>query len=640
MVHLRKLTLNFLSLCFCATLTAHTSKVDSLVQVLDSIGENNLKKGALLLDISNEYLFVDTAKCRTYIMEALHLAKKMGYEKLERDAYWTLGYFYQFFAEQPYLAYVNYKNVEKLYLKLNDKNRLCGLYTNMMSLFYTIEDMDNVVCYADKILEITAERYDLTTLTPKDMASADTSNIVATKPYDLTSFLFGAQFYKGVARYKKDVGQEALNYFMDMFRKSMLLNAKYNYPYFVASQCAKIYIEQNRLREALYYLHWIHQKFEAGEEPGNIHETYASLAETYALLHETDSAEYYVKRAREANITLDETRLILYRCSSLIESDKGNYRSALENYKKYHHLHDSIANAGKTAEIAQMKNWHELEQKDNENQILLQEHHKQHQLILVLATTLVMIFILFAMSVFYYRKIAEKNRELKELHGIKDKLFSVVAHDLRSPIGSLMSILKLANENILNADMQARLFREISNRVEDTYGLLDNLLRWARNQMQGIIPAPVYFDVQEASREVTDTLQSVAANKEIILDNNIGLQQVYTDRDMFAVIVRNLTMNAIKYTSANGEVTLNSYLSGNSLVVSVEDTGTGISEKIQNTLFKLSETSSQRGTNNENGAGLGLVLCDDFVRANGGNIWFHSKPGEGSTFYFSIPISG
>lgn len=638
MIRLRKLMPYILSWCFCATLTARTAKVDSLIQALDSIKGNNLKKGLLMLDISNEYLFEDTAKSRMYVMEALRLAQKTGHEKLERDAYWTLGYFYQFFAEQPYLAYVNYKSLEKIYLKNNDKNRLCGLYTNMMTLFYTIDDMDNVVYYADKILEIAAERYDLTSLTPKDVSS-DTINIVSDKPYDLTSLLFGAQFYKGVARYKENMGQEALDYFLDMFRKSMLMDAKYNYPYFVATQCAKIYIQQNRLREALYYLHWIHENFETGEEPGNIHETYASLAEAYAMLHRTDSAEYYMKKAREANIMLDGTKLILYRSRSLIDSDKGNYRSALENYKKYHHLYDSLANAGKTTEIAQMKNWYELEQKDNETQLLLQEKQKQHKLILVLTTTLVMILMLFALSVFFFRKTAEKNRELIELHGIKDKLFSVVAHDLRSPISSLISILRLVNENMLDADIQARLFKEISNRVDDTFGLLDNLLRWAKNQMQGIVPAPAYFDVREASREITDTLQDVAANKKIILDNSIRQQQVYADRDMFAVVVRNLTMNAIKYTSANGEITLDSYLSGNMLVVSVNDTGTGISEKIQKTLFKLSETSSQRGTNNENGAGLGLALCDDFVKANGGSIWFHSNPGEGSTFYFSIPVS-
>jgi two-component system sensor histidine kinase/response regulator len=106
---------------------------------------------------------------------------------------------------------------------------------------------------------------------------------------------------------------------------------------------------------------------------------------------------------------------------------------------------------------------------------------------------------------------------------------------------------------------------------------------------------------------------------------------------MFAVVVRNLTMNAIKYTSTEGEVTLDSEQSGDKLIISVKDTGTGMPQEIQDSLFKLSETKSRYGTNNESGVGFGLVLCADFVKANGGDIWFNSVHGEGSTFYFSVP---
>jgi len=504
-----------------------------------------------------------------------------------------------------------------------------------MSLFYDIEDMDNTVYYADKILEIIAERYDLTTL---QSISSDTL-ILADKPYYLPSLMFGAQFFKGMARYKDNAEEEALDYFLDMLRKSIFLNAKYNYPGYIAWQCGKIYMKQNRPREALRYLHWVREDFEAKEDLSNLSSTYAYLAEAYIMLQRTDSAEYFIKKAWEYPILYDDTKLELFRVRYLIDFNNNDYRNALESYKKYHHLSDSINKAGKSAEITRMRNWYELEQKDNENMLLQHEYQKQRRLILVLQGALAMIFALFALSVFFYRKNFKKNRELKELHGVKDKLFSVVAHDLRSPIGSLMSLLMMANEKMLDADMQAQLFKDISNEVDDCFGLLDNLLRWAKSQMQGIIPSPSYFDAQESSCEVTDTLQSIALSKNIVLDNQIGRQQLYADRNMFSVVVRNLTMNALKYTSADGEVTLSSELSGNMLVISVKDTGIGMPQEVQDNMFKLTETKSRRGTNNESGVGLGLILCADFVKANGGNIWFNSKPEEGSTFFFSIPVN-
>ena len=237
------------------------------------------------------------------------------------------------------------------------------------------------------------------------------------------------------------------------------------------------------------------------------------------------------------------------------------------------------------------------------------------------------------------RALSQANSDLKEINVVKDKLFSVVAHDLRSPMVALMSLLKLVNTNKLDAEKQARLFKDVSIRVSNTFSLLDNLLRWAKSQMQGMILSPTIFDVQEQSLSVTDTLQSVAAAKKITLENRIEKHQVFADLDMFIVVVRNLTSNAIKYTSLNGTITLESELKDNMLTVSVKDTGTGMTQEVQDRLFKLSETKSQSGTNNETGTGLGLVLCADFVKANGGQIWFSSKQNEGSTFFFSLPVN-
>ena len=156
--------------------------------------------------------------------------------------------------------------------------------------------------------------------------------------------------------------------------------------------------------------------------------------------------------------------------------------------------------------------------------------------------------------------------------------------------------------------------------------------------MQGQVVSPVYFDVQNEIHAAIDSLQEIAAAKMVSLKNRAGNQEIFSDRDMFAVTLRNLMTNALKYTSAGGKVIIDSELSDDMLIISVKDTGTGIPQEVQDKLFNLSETKSQRGTDNESGTGLGLVLCADFVKANGGHIWFTSVQNEGSTFFFSIPV--
>ena len=237
------------------------------------------------------------------------------------------------------------------------------------------------------------------------------------------------------------------------------------------------------------------------------------------------------------------------------------------------------------------------------------------------------------------QKREQQIRQSEEMHRIKDKLFSVVSHDMRGQMAALSSILRLAAESH-NDDMKVvmTLLKSASLQVEKTYEMFDNLLRWAKSQMQGIAANPVCCEIQKESNSITDVLQNMAVSKKISLTNHIGKQQVHVDCDMLHVIIRNLTINALKFTPSGGEVTLSSELKDNMLIVSVKDTGTGMTDEVRDKLFQLSRIGSCRGTDNENGSGLGLILCADFVKTIGGNIWFTTELGKGSTFYFSIPV--
>jgi len=340
---------------------------------------------------------------------------------------------------------------------------------------------------------------------------------------------------------------------------------------------------------------------------------------------------------------------------SSVHYEKGNYKSSVEYLRKHQVISDSISREENKKNIQQVTMQYEFEKDMTEKNEIIREQQQsiryQQSMVIVISIALICAAILLVL-IFrsndrnrqanvkleqQHREISNINLEMKELHTVKDKLFSVVAHDLRNPIAALMSVLKLTHMNILDAETQAQMLKDVSKQVDDVYGLLDNLLHWAKSQMQGIVISPVYFDVQNEIRTVMNGLQEIAAAKMVILNNRAGNQEVYADRDMFSVVVRNLATNALKYTSAGGEITIGSELSDKMLVVSVKDTGMGMSQEVQEKLFKLSETQSRRGTDNESGTGLGLVLCADFVKANGGDIWFTSVQGGGSTFYFSVP---
>jgi len=616
-----------------ATLSAqdYTPMIDSLEKVLASgTITNREEKIELLLDLSHAYLRVDTAKCKAYAMRVLKLAQSSGLKLAEANAYNALGNFYTR-NQSYYHAHDCLVKAEKILIELNNKDRLFIIYRNMLSLFVYLKENENIVYYANKVLSMAEERND-------------------------PIWMLNAQRALGDVHYQDDISQEALDYFLNLHKRTTQvedsLGLSREMSTIVGIRCANIYYGMKRYQDALPYLHQMRSYYESRGIKIDLGMAYDNLAIIFTEMNNIDSAEYYINKAMDPNIINYHNIYKMYRVRSKVDSLKGNYLSSLKNFQKYHHISDSLSKEEKTTEMARLRVWYEFDQKETENRILQQEFQKQRKLTVVLGLSSVMIFILLAITVFFYRKINQKNHELntknfeitekncklEELHATKDKLFSVVAHDLRSPITSLISVLEMTQMNNIDIESQKQVFKDISKQVDDAHRLLDNLLQWAKNQMQGLAPSPVSFDVQAESNYVTDLLQNSATTKNVSLNNLTGKQNVYADRDMFLVVLRNLTTNAIKYTSAGGEVTIDTELSDNMLVISVKDTGEGMSQEIQDKLFKLSATKSQIGTNNEIGTGLGLVLCADFVKANGGKIWYNSKEGVGSTFFFSLPL--
>ena len=240
------------------------------------------------------------------------------------------------------------------------------------------------------------------------------------------------------------------------------------------------------------------------------------------------------------------------------------------------------------------------------------------------------------------RIIEEKNEELRKTIAGRDKMYSVIAHDLRSPMGSIkmvlnMLILNLPAEKI--GDEMYELLTMANQTTEDVFSLLDNLLKWTKSQIGKLNVVYQDIDVVEVVDGVIDIFNMVAGLKKItIREEKPEKLAVSADIDMLKTVVRNLISNAIKFSNENSEVLVKLEEKDGMAVVCVQDHGCGIDEEGQKKLLHTDTHFSTFGTNNEEGSGLGLLLCQDFVVKNGGKLWFTSKKGEGSIFSFSLPL--
>jgi len=240
------------------------------------------------------------------------------------------------------------------------------------------------------------------------------------------------------------------------------------------------------------------------------------------------------------------------------------------------------------------------------------------------------------------RTIIEQRDELEKTIEGRDKMYSVIAHDLRSPMGSVKMVLNLLSLSLtpdtIGADM-AELLNTANHTVEDLFALLDNLLKWTKSMTGKLKVVYQDFDIIEVVKGAIEIFAMVAQAKniEIVMEDSDPIN-VHADIDMMKTICRNLLSNAIKFSKQDKKIEIKVGIEGDMAVVSVRDYGEGIPKEAQAKLMHVNTHFSTFGTNKEEGSGLGLLLCQDFATKNGGKIWFESAEGEGSTFSFSIPL--
>jgi signal transduction histidine kinase len=236
-------------------------------------------------------------------------------------------------------------------------------------------------------------------------------------------------------------------------------------------------------------------------------------------------------------------------------------------------------------------------------------------------------------------EIRLKNLQLEESNNIKNKLFSIVSHDLRGPLISLQGILDMVDMNDLSQEDLKKFTSKVGVRLHHTADFLDNLLQWSRMQMQGekFVPVAEKFPLQHLLISATQVLRSEADRKNIKLTVDVPALDVYADMNMMQTVVRNLVSNALKFTHPGGKIELTANQKNGLIAVRISDTGIGMTEENIARLFTLNGVTKP-GTQLEKGTGIGLAVCKEFVERNGGKIKVESVIGSGTTFEFTIPL--
>ena len=270
----------------------------------------------------------------------------------------------------------------------------------------------------------------------------------------------------------------------------------------------------------------------------------------------------------------------------------------------------------------------------------------------IVSTFLILIYLKRNNNIKYTQELEEKNlkielqneafqeqtKHLENVNNVKDKLFSIVSHDLKDSLSSINGFIDLLKDGSLSREEFDNLIPELSENANNASLLLFNLLNWSKSQMQSLEPKPTLFDVQEVFEEKVRLIEQRMESKGIELIDHSLRDFAYADRSMFEIVIQNLLANALKFCKNGDTITISNHISNGSCIISIADTGVGISKQNIDKLFK-SNSFTTVGTNNEKGTGLGLSICKELVELNNGKIWVESTVNVGSTFYVQLPKS-
>jgi two-component system, sensor histidine kinase and response regulator len=640
--------------------------IDSIAKLLQKHIEEDSAKVDLMVKLSAYYQAANLSQAEFYASDALKVAENLNDDHLICSALSQLGsvYSWQRFSAKALDTYFRERGIA---LKSKDEFWLQDAYLGVAYVYELENEWDKALNYTMKALPY-AEK-------------SDDPFVKAFAYINLGSEYLGLKNNVKAEYYLRLASQLFLdNDYIDQYANSEI-------------SLAKVFVATKNYDSAKLHFNHADSIFSLLDEPYQVADVCQQIGDMYVQMANYELAEEYYKRTiqnynkndiaeadyalavmglgvvafsekkydiasrifheefskvKAANII--EQQLNYLRYMARVDSASGNFAEAFSHMQEYIVLDEKFNSEAKANAAQRMIIEFDVQKKEKENEQLKIQNNLQKQRVIIFGVmgSILLVVGIFLASMYRQKTIVltslkeqqvtteAKNKELAVINAIRDKLISMIAHDVRAPLTSLQNTLYLTREKIINEEEFAHLSQILDNDIRHLISMLDNTLLWAREQIHVLNVDKVKFKLHELSEDVLGLYNQSVKDKELVVKNEIPPDLVVTsDREIIHTVFRNMLSNAIKFTPPGKQISLHAYQMPGEVMVHISDEGYGISYGILEKISKK-EFISTRGTNNEKGTGLGLMFSYDLLAKLNESLTIKTEPGEGTTVIFSI----
>lgn len=618
-----------------------TRYLDSALAVIRP--DNSDKALLLKYNIYNSYGLIfygkgsqDTALM--YFQQALSIAEARNDKMTMGITYGNLGLVYDEKTDRV-SAIENHKKSEELALEIGDTIGVAYSFLNQGLIYLALDEFDTARVYFNEAFQF-----------------FDRQNLV----YEKSTCLSGL----GYINEKEGNSSEALDIYLQAYR----LDQEMGFVQFIIQRemsLSNLYLIRGELDSAAIYIDRAVNRIQLADAEGSLPECLVLKAQIAVQEGAFQEAFSMLEEAKVLAIKygLLDQQVASLKWLSFVKEQKAEYKEAFAYQKEYIQLSDSLNSDELARKIARAENKYELDKNQRSISLLTRENEiaraeqeikegalrRQNQRNLMIAGSVGSIILVIAVFMYsQYRQrnryasiVEEKNEQLSETMAAKEKLFSIIAHDLKSPLSAFSSISSTLADNIASfeKDQIAVFLKKFEKSSQNLTSLLNNLLQWSLSQTGSLKVQPEQINMKESMERAIKPLSDLAESKGIALTIETDAQTVVADVRMVETIIRNLVSNALKFTDKDGSVSLSSQKDQENLLISIQDSGIGMDDEESSRLFDLKYDPGKIGDHEEKGTGLGLILSKELVEKNKGVIGVRSEKNKGSTFFFTLPLA-